>query len=105
MSVTLEEAKKLIDDLDLTHVINRVVKEKGWSLRMANIAANFYKNFLYLGKKHPRHNLTPTLQIDEIWHAHILYTSDYHKMCEQVFGHYLHHQPTHEEEASTEKRG
>lgn len=93
MSATLEEAKKLIDELDLTPMIERVMKEKRWTRRMAETAAYFYKNFLFLSKKYSDHGFGPTEQIDEIWHAHVLYTQKYHRDCEKIFGHYLHHQP------------
>lgn len=96
--LTLEEAKDYIDQMDLTHVIERVMKERWWTRRMAEVTARFYKNFLWLSKKYPEKHFSPTKQIDHIWHAHILYTKDYHEMCERVFGHYLHHQPTHEKE-------
>jgi len=95
---TLEEAKAYIDALNLTAVIERVMKEKRWTRRMGEIAAGFYKNFLYLSKKYSQHALTPTQQIDEIWHAHILYTQDYHEACNKIFGYYLHHRPFHKEE-------
>ncbi|WP_338453484.1 glycine-rich domain-containing protein [Candidatus Bealeia paramacronuclearis] len=99
MSISLEEAKIIINNLDLTHVMNRVRKEKHWSPRMVQVATQFYKNFLILCKKHEDIHLSPSLQIDEIWHAHILYTQDYYEMSEKVFGSYLHHQPIHEEES------
>ena len=35
----------------------------------------------------------PSPYIDEVWHAHILCTKDYHTFCKRVFGHYLHHNP------------
>lgn len=92
-NTALEDARNNINSLDLTHVINRVVKEKKWSPRMGQVAGKFYRNFLLLCKKHPKAHLSPTLQIDEIWHAHILYTQDYHAFCDKVFGKYLHHQP------------
>ena len=94
MVTKLEEAKKLIDELDLTHIMERVMKEKRWTRRMVEVTTHYYKNFLYLSKKYKEYRFSPSTQIDEIWHAHILYTKDYHEMCEKVFGFYLHHQPT-----------
>ena len=37
--------------------------------------------------------LVPTLEIDEFWHNHILYTQRYTEDCLNIFGHYLHHEP------------
>lgn len=31
--------------------------------------------------------------VDEVWHAHILFTRDYAKMSQQAFGYFLHHNP------------
>jgi len=99
MAMNFSEAKDYINSLDLTHIKKRVQKEKGWSPRMAEVAAKFYRNFLILCKKHEDVAFSPTQQIDEIWHAHILYTKEYHEMSEKVFGKYLHHQPFHEEDS------
>lgn len=93
MAITLEEAKKYIEELDLNPVIERVMREKGWTRRMAEVTAQFYKNFLYLSKKYEEYTFNPSTQIDEMWHVHIIFTKDYHEICEKVFGHYFHHTP------------
>jgi len=105
MAVTLEESKKLIDELNLTPMIERVMKEKRWTRRMAEVAAQYYRNFLFLSKKYGDQDFGPTEQIDEIWHAHILYTQEYHRDCEKIFGYYLHHQPERGEEKSAMSGG
>lgn len=35
----------------------------------------------------------PTVDIDDVWHLHVLDTSRYMKDCEAIFGEYLHHTP------------
>lgn len=40
--------------------------------------------------------VSPSLPIDEAWHAFILHTVDYTRFCQERFGFYLHHQPTGE---------
>jgi hypothetical protein len=37
--------------------------------------------------------LPPSLEIDFIWHAHILDTKKYSEDSVRIFGHYLHHDP------------
>src|SRR3989344_9296227 len=37
--------------------------------------------------------LRPTKPIDIAWHEFILFTPDYHRLCERFFGRYLHHRP------------
>lgn len=34
----------------------------------------------------------PLLILDELWHAFILHTRDYHAFCDQFFGEYIHHE-------------
>ncbi|MBC7542688.1 MAG: hypothetical protein H7338_08155 [Candidatus Sericytochromatia bacterium] len=36
---------------------------------------------------------TEMLDIDNMWHAFILYTKDYMAFCETYFGEYMHHEP------------
>jgi hypothetical protein len=31
--------------------------------------------------------------VDEVWHAFILFTSDYAAFCDEVFGRFVHHAP------------
>jgi hypothetical protein len=40
--------------------------------------------------------VSPSLAIDEAWHAFILHTWDYTEYCQERFGMYVHHQPTAE---------
>ena len=47
----------------------------------------------------------PSLEIDHLWHAHILDTREYHDFCENAFGSYLHHQPfVKGQDTETEKK-
>ncbi len=61
----------------------------------AEIAIQYYKNFLYLNKKylHAFPILPPILEVDEVWHHHILDTRRYIKDCDRIFGLYFHHYP------------
>lgn len=36
----------------------------------------------------------PSRAVDEAWHLHILRTTNYSKMCKEIFGKFLHHAPT-----------
>ncbi len=38
--------------------------------------------------------ISPSLTIDEAWHAFILHTRDYAEYCQEQFGRFIHHQPT-----------
>jgi len=37
-------------------------------------------------------------EIDDMWHTFLLFTKDYMLFCEEHFGKYFHHTPTHENE-------
>lgn len=52
-----------------------------------------YKKYLALCIGYPQAALPTPLRLDDLWHQHILFTKDYHAMCQKVCGTYLHHQP------------
>lgn len=84
-------AKKL-DELNLDFIKNRMVARYGWEESRADNAIFGYKKYLYttqvLSVK-----ISPSIDVDEIWHQHILHTKDYAKDCEFLFGFFLHHVP------------
>ncbi len=86
-----------LDALDLNQVRERVIKEQGWDVKRAKEAEKWYKRFLRLHKLYPRVAIVPTLDIDEMWHNHILFTRKYHEDCQRIFGHYFHHSPSGDE--------
>lgn len=66
--------------------------EKKWALK----ASQQYRNYLFLKIKYGRsYALPPSLDIDEVWHAHILHTEEYYEFCQRAFGFFLHHHPHH----------
>jgi hypothetical protein len=94
----LANAKKLINSLDLTTVIKRLIHIDKWSEKKAHEVSSQYKNFLFLKRKYgDQFELPPSSDIDDVWHAHILHTEDYQDFCMKVFGRFLHHQPHHGE--------
>lgn len=94
---SLEAAKDYLDQLDLNYIAKAMCAPEyplpRWQEDDALRCVQLYKNFLYLQKKHLPQPLVPTREIDEVWHNHILYTQQYFRDCEQIFGHYLHHAP------------
>ena len=50
--------------------------------------------FLFLKYKYgQQYSVPPSIEIDEFWHSHILYTRKYDQDCLLIFGRYLHHYP------------
>jgi Glycine-rich domain-containing protein-like len=66
---------------------------EGWSQARADAVEREYRRFLYLMKKYPDEETSPTVDIDTFWHYHILDTMKYAADCERVFGYFLHHYP------------
>lgn len=95
--ISFEAAREYIDQLDLGYIIDKMCSPHyplpRWNLSDAKQCAQLYKNYLILIKKHFSQRLVPTREIDEFWHNHILYTENYVRDCEHIFGEYLHHHP------------
>ncbi|MDI3312438.1 MAG: glycine-rich domain-containing protein-like, partial [Thermoanaerobacterium sp.] len=50
-----------------------------------------YIKFLYLCKTYPDKPITPTYEIDEMWHLHMLHPRSYYNDCMSYFGTILDH--------------
>lgn len=87
-----------IEAIDLTNIKLRLQKNNGWSVEKCNAVERRYKNFLKLIGAGMR--VVPTLQLDSMWHEHILFTQQYTDDCLRCFGRYIHHNPTVPKEGS-----
>ncbi len=96
-SVSLEKARLYIEQMDLDYIVEAMCATDyplpRWNAADAAHCLKLYKNFLWLQKKYHPEFLVPTREIDEFWHNHILVTKKYFEDCENIFGHYLHHEP------------
>lgn len=97
-NISFDAAKKYIQNLDLTYIIENMCSEKyflpRWSKAEAELCCKLYKNYLLLFKKYLHESIVPTREVDEFWHNHILYTKNYMRDCMNIYGQYLHHEPT-----------
>lgn len=88
----LEDVKQLIQQEDFDFLITRLMKEKKWSYSEAQEACQYYKNFLILNYAYGNNcKIPPSMDIDEVWHMHILFTQKYKEFCQKYFGRFLHH--------------
>ncbi|MHA7841207.1 MAG: glycine-rich domain-containing protein [Gammaproteobacteria bacterium] len=86
--------KDYIFTVDLSAVEDRLVNIDGWKRKYAKEACKQYRNYIFLRKKYgPEHELPPSVEMDDVWHAHVLHTRDYFDFCNTIFGEYLHHDP------------
>jgi hypothetical protein len=86
-----------INLLDLERIKIKLMDKingKEWSQERAEDAERWYKCFMLLWAKYPNAKIVPTADIDEFWHCHILDTRQYARDCENLFGRFIHHQPS-----------
>ena len=65
----------------------------GWSREKTTGAIARYLMFLCLIYLYPNRPIIPTLEIDAVWHQHILDTKKYAEDCQRLFGRFIHHFP------------
>jgi hypothetical protein len=73
---------------------DRLARENGWAHEFAVRAVIEYKKFIFLiiTSNQP---LTPSDEVDQVWHLHLLYTRSYWKeMCGNLLNKEIHHGPT-----------
>ncbi|MDZ7961327.1 MAG: TIGR04222 domain-containing membrane protein [Aulosira sp. DedQUE10] len=72
---------------------HHLMKNQGWTLTYAQRAIAEYKKFAFLTVV-ANHQVVPSDQVDQVWHAHVLLTQSYwEEFCPQVLGKKLHHHP------------
>lgn len=80
-------------DLEMVKMKLREAEEgENWTHEQCDSAEIEYKRYLQLCKKYGK-GIVPNKIMDKFWHYHILDTRVYHRDCNTVFGHYLHHFP------------
>jgi len=88
----------LVLDLDASDAVlpfsKRVARENGWSESFARGAIEEYRKFCFLAV-HAGHPVTPSDEVDQVWHLHMLYSRHYwDALCRDTLGMPLHHGPT-----------
>ena len=63
------------------------------SVEVLEVLDRRYRMFLQLCKKYPRMHMSPTGDIDEMWHLHMLHPKAYYHDCIRNFGCILDHNP------------
>ena len=95
----LKESWAYIKDLDLS-LPRRKLLQPRWGRPLPVLVVEHaiydYRRFLFLLRKYGGETLAPTLDMDLVWHEHILDTEPYFADTARIFGHYLHHEPGRE---------
>lgn len=89
----IEDFSVDVGDEQLTFC-RRLARENGWGEAFAQRVFDEYKRFLFLACE-AGHRVTPSDEVDQAWHLHLVYTESYWKhLCEDVLHRPLHHGPT-----------
>lgn len=71
----------------------RLARENGWSRDYAERVIFEYKRFIFLGCA-AGHGVSPSEDVDQVWHLHLAYTKSYWKeFCGETLGREFHHVP------------
>jgi hypothetical protein len=87
----------LPNDYELRQKLNKVHPE--WDNHKIVQLIEEYRNFLFVAGT-SKTECTPSAEVDEVWHQHMLFTRDYREFCRTVFGKFIDHNP----EKSTDKK-
>ena len=73
---------------------DRLTRENGWSKSKTAAVIKEYLKFVFLACE-AGHPVTPSLDVDEAWHLHMIYTRSYWTdLCQNTIERPLHHGPT-----------
>lgn len=95
-AMDLQHAHERLSVLDLTMIRMKLADPKegqGWSVEQLDLHEREYRRFLVLNLIYPREQIVPCLDVDMVWHAHILDTAAYRADCDAVFGEFFDHFP------------
>lgn len=100
-----DEYTAKIKALDLVRLKTKLSEKKGWAVERIARTETEYLRFLYLLAKYPEEIIVPWSEdLDEFWHQHILYTRQYPRDCQTVFGRFIHHDPYIEADPEKHKK-
>jgi hypothetical protein len=73
---------------------DRLARDNGWTIEFTLRTIEEYRKFIYLICI-SNQALTPSDQVDQVWHLHLLYTQSYwHDLCNNTIKRQIHHGPT-----------
>ena len=82
---------------------DRLARENGWTIEYSIRVILEYKKFIFL-LTITTYPLTPSDQVDQVWHLHLVYTQSYWEdFCENILKRKIHHGPTKGGETEKDK--
>ena len=91
--IVYEFDAKISENLPKEYLVGVLERKYRLSNRLANQYVEEYKNFLILAI-FSENQLTPSEQVDQVWHIHQFSTKNYRKFCYTVFGELILHSPS-----------
>ena len=94
-SFSTEQVEMLgyLERADLWFVEERLTRKQGFSAIRAQEAILEFKRYMTLVGLGYRGLGMVSPEVDEVWHAFILFTRDYAALCQAAFGEFIHHIP------------
>lgn len=87
----IDDTRKIIFNFNLPFGTEYLKQKYNWDPAYSQLAILEYKRFVYLAIT-SRQEVTPSMDIDEVWHTHILHTRSYTKFTKEI-GQSFHHDP------------
>jgi hypothetical protein len=84
-----------LDGIDVRFPFSqKLAKENNWTVEYTQRVICEYKKFIFLAVV-AGHTVTPSEQVDQVWHLHLIYTHSYWQdFCPNILQMDLHHSPT-----------
>jgi hypothetical protein len=104
VALSTEQRRKLctLEAYDLSAVRHRILVEGMLPHALVDEAIFEFRRFLALNLVLGRPVGMSSKQVDQVWHACLLFSRLYADLCQQVFGQFVHHEPAGHEPMAAE---
>jgi hypothetical protein len=85
---------RVLERYDLSFIAERIVRENGSRPNSLSNAVLEFKRYMGLVALGYRGLPVPSQEVDDIWHAFLLFTREYAAFCRKTVGSFVHHIPT-----------
>jgi uncharacterized protein (TIGR04222 family) len=90
----LKVARFPLNDPNATYPFSaKLAHTQGWSEDKTLRVIAEYKKFMFLCMTAPN-GASPSQEVDECWHLHLTFTSNYAAFCAETSGKFIHHNPS-----------
>jgi hypothetical protein len=93
LSAEQRRALRILEQYDLSAVRQRILVEGSLPHALVDETITEFRRFLALTVVLGRPVGMISKQVDQVWHTCLLFSRLYADLCEQVFGHFVHHEP------------